>query len=236
MIRIRKSRDRGYADRGWLKSRFTFSFADYRDANHMGFGPLRVINEDWISPAGGFGPHAHRDMEIMTYVLEGHLEHRDSTGRHHVVGPNEIQTMSAGSGVVHSEVNPSDVEECHLLQIWIEPAKEDLVPGYQQVAYDPQARRNRFLCLAGPESTHTRTSTVIRQDAWLFTSELDPGRRLEREWTSGRRGWVQLVRGAISIDDVRLETGDGAAVLDQQRLTISAHGPRPAELLLFDLP
>ncbi len=202
----------------------------------MGFGPLRVINEDWIRPGTGFGPHAHRDMEILTYVLEGRIEHRDSAGNHHVVGPNEIQTMSAGSGVVHSEANPSEAEPLHLLQIWIEPSVEDLVPRYQQVAFDPRDRRNRLLELAGPGRDDSAPSTVIHQDVRVSVGELDPGIPLGIPLLAGRRGWVQMVRGAIRIDGVGLESGDGAAVEDQGVLTISTPGPDSAEFLFFDLP
>lgn len=236
MIRIRRSRERGYASRGWLESRFTFSFAGYHDENHMGFGPLRVINEDWIRAGTGFGAHAHRDMEILTYVIEGRLEHRDSAGNHHLVGPNEIQTMSAGSGVVHSEANASDTEPLHLLQIWIEPFAEDLVPRYQQVRFDPGDRRNRLLELAGPVSGDSGPSTVIHQDVRVSAGELDPELELGIPFPAGRRGWVQVVRGAIRIDGFELESGDGAAVEDQSGLTVSAPGPDSAEFLFFDLP
>jgi redox-sensitive bicupin YhaK (pirin superfamily) len=219
-----------------LESRFTFSFAGYHDPEHMGFGPLRVINEDWIRPGTGFGPHAHRDMEILTYVLEGRIEHRDSVGNHHVVGPNEIQTMSAGSGVVHSEANGSESEPLHLLQIWIEPSEDDLVPRYQQVAFDARDRRNRILELAGPGSGELLPPTIIHQDARVSVAELEPGFSMGLPLPNGRRGWVQVVRGAIRIGDIELESGDGAALEDQGTLTVSAPGPDSAEFLFFDLP
>jgi hypothetical protein len=236
MIRIRKSDERGQASRGWLESRFTFSFSDYHDPGHMGFGPLRVINEDWIAPGKGFGPHAHRDMEILTYILEGRLEHRDSTGEHHILGPNEIQTMSAGSGVVHSEVNPSSSEPCHLLQIWIEPAEEDLVPAYQQVAFNPESRRGKLLELAGPESGDPLPATTIHQDARLWTAELEPGGEIGIQRVPDRRRWIQLARGAVRVNGVDLEAGDGAAITDERELTISGPGKSSAEFLFFDLP
>src|SRR5687768_6566576 len=150
MIRLRKSQERGRADRGWLKGYFTFSFADYYDPEYMGFRALRVLNDDRIAPGRGFGPHAHRDMEIITYILDGHLLHRDSMGEQHVLGPNEIQTMSAGTGIVHSEFNASETEPVHSIQIWIEPVAEDLKPSYQQISFAPDEKRGRFRLLAAP--------------------------------------------------------------------------------------
>src|SRR5437867_12597245 len=159
MIKIRKSEERGHGDRGWLNAHYSFSFADYYDPAHMGFSALRVINDDHIAPGKGFGPHAHRDMEILTYVLEGRLLHRDSMGEQHVLGPNEIQTMSAGSGVVHSEFNASETEPVHLFQIWILPAAEDLQPSYQQIAFAPKEKRGRLRLLAAPERSGAETMT-----------------------------------------------------------------------------
>src|SRR5215470_6947373 len=165
MISIRRSHERGHADRGWNNSYFTFSFADFNDPAHMGFRALRIINEDRIAPGKGFGPHAHRDMEILTYVLEGQLLHRDSMGEQHVLGPNEIQMMSAGSGIVHSEFNASQTEELHLFQIWIFPDAEDLKPGYQQIAFDPAEKRARLRLLAAPEKIGDEPMTLIHQNA-----------------------------------------------------------------------
>src|SRR5215813_11668719 len=193
MINIRKSGDRGRGDRGWLKSYFTFSFADYHDPNQMGFRPLRIINEDRIAPGKGFGPRAHRDMEILTYVLEGHLLHRDSMGEQHVLGPNEIQMMSAGSGVVHSEFNASESEPVHLFQIWILPAAEDFEPSYQQIAFTPEEKRGRLRLLAAPEMRGNHTMTVIRQDARIYAAELRAdGDELQHSLPTGRHAWVQV--------------------------------------------
>src|SRR5215470_5361930 len=172
MIQIRKADERRHFDRGWNNSYFTFSFADFNDPAHMGFRALRVINEDTIAPGKGFGPHAHRDMEIFTYVLEGKLLHRDSMGEQHVLGPNEIQMMSAGSGVVHSEFNASETEPVHLFQIWILPAAEDFEPSYQQIAFTPEEKRGRLRLLAAPEMRSNQTMTVIRQDARIYAAEL----------------------------------------------------------------
>jgi len=165
MLKIRRSQERGQADHGWLKSRFTFSFADYYDPDQMGFRALRVINDDHIAAGKGFGPHAHRDMEILTYVLEGKVLHRDSTGNRFVLGPNEIQTMSAGSGIVHSEFNASQTEDLHLFQIWILPDSEDLKPGYQQIAFDPAEKRGRLRLLAAPDKSGSEPMTIIHQKA-----------------------------------------------------------------------
>ena len=236
MIRIRKSHERHHANRGWLDSYFTFSFADYYDPEHMGFRVLRVMNEDTIEPGGGFGPHAHRDMEIITYVLEGGIQHRDSMGEEHVVRPNEIQTMSAGSGVVHSESNPSSTEPVHLMQIWIEPAEEDLVPSYQQIGFDLDETRGRLRLLAGPQVDDPNTQTVIRQNARLFVGRLAESESVTAELAAGRHAWIQVVRGALSLNDQVLETGDGAAVSDESALTIEGSGAVDAEFLFFDLP
>src|SRR5262247_2599125 len=179
MISIRRSHERGHADRGWLNSYFTFSFADYQDPARMGFRALRVMNEDRIAPGKGFGPHAHRDMEILTYVLEGQLLHRDSMGEQHVLGPNEIQMMSAGSGVVHSEFNASETEPVHLFQIWILPAAEDFEPAYQQIAFAPEEKHGRLRLLAAPEMRGNPATTVIRQDARIYAAELPAGDGLQ---------------------------------------------------------
>src|SRR5215475_15518996 len=172
MISIRRSHERGHADRGWLNSYFTFSFADYQDPARMGFRALRVMNQDRIAPGKGFGPHAHRDMEILTYVLAGKLLHRDSMGEQHVLGPNEIQMMSAGSGVVHSEFNASETEPVHVIQIWISPQAEDLEPSYQQVAFNAEEKRGRLRLLAAPEANKDKAMTVIRQNARIYAAEI----------------------------------------------------------------
>lgn len=233
MIRIRKSDARGQGDRGWLQSRFTFSFADYHDESFMGFRSLRVMNEDRISPGKGFGPHAHRDMEIITYVLEGHLQHRDSLSGAHTMGPNEVQTMSAGNGVVHSEFNASQTEPVHLVQIWIEPSAEDLPPSYQQVAIPPAAKRGRLHLLAGPAG-HSNPATVINQDARLYLSELAAGESVRQPIPHDRHAWVQVVRGGVSLNGQSLGEGDGAAVSDESELAVTG-GAGGGEILLFDL-
>jgi quercetin 2,3-dioxygenase len=234
MITIRKNDSRFQADRGWLKSRFTFSFADYNDPAHAGFRSLRVMNEDRISPGKGFGPHAHRDMEIITYVLEGKLLHRDSMSGPHTMGPNEVQTMSAGNGVVHSEFNASQTEPVHLMQIWIEPSAEDLPPSYQQVAVPPSAKRGRLHLLAGPADPGRNPATTINQDAWLYVSELGAGEAVSQDLPSGRHAWVQVVRGEASLNGQALHEGDGAAVSGEPRIEVTG-GASGGEILLFDL-
>jgi redox-sensitive bicupin YhaK (pirin superfamily) len=234
MITIRKSETRGQGDRGWLQSRFTFSFADYQDPRFTGFRSLKVMNEDRISPGKGFGPHAHRDMEIITYVLEGRLRHRDSLSGAHVMGPNEIQTMSAGNGVVHSEYNGSETEPVHLVQIWIEPSAEDLPPAYQQVAIPPDGRRGRLHLIAGPRGAAEDAATVINQDARLYVAELGRGESVEQALAPGRHAWVQVVRGAVALNGQPLGEGDGAAISDEPALSLSG-ADEGGEILLFDL-
>ena len=234
MITIRKSETRGQGDRGWLQSRFTFSFADYQDPRFSGFRTLKVMNEDRISPGKGFGPHAHRDMEIITYVLEGKLRHRDSLSGAHVMGPNEIQTMSAGNGVVHSEFNGSDTEPVHLLQIWIEPSAEDLPPSYQQVGIPPEAKRGRLHMLAGPRAHEEDAATVINQDARLYVAELAGGESVARPLQPGRHAWVQVVRGTVSLNGQPLREGDGAAISEEPSVSVEGSGAG-GEILLFDL-
>src|SRR5918995_953762 len=185
MINIRKSDARGQGDRGWLKSHFTFSFADYHDPAFTGFRALKVMNEDRIAPGKGFGPHAHRDMEIITFVLDGRLAHRDSMSGPHTVGPNEIQTMSAGTGVVHSEFNASEDEPVHVMQIWIEPASENLVPSYQQVGIEPSDKRGKLRLLAAPPRSSGNPATTINQDAHLFVAELGRGDRVQHALGAG---------------------------------------------------
>jgi redox-sensitive bicupin YhaK (pirin superfamily) len=233
MIMLRPAGQRGHADRGWLNSWFTFSFADYHDPAHMGFRALRVINDDVIAPGKGFGAHAHRDMEIITYMLEGNLAHKDSTGEQHVIGPNTIQAMSAGTGIVHSEFNASENEASHSLQIWIEPAMEDAEPSYQQIAFSPAERRNRFRLLAGPHPHDG--SAVIRQDASVYAAEVSPGDTLHRNIAAGRHAWVQVARGRMVMNGHNLAAGDGAAISDEAELSFTGDGAGPAEFLYFDL-
>jgi redox-sensitive bicupin YhaK (pirin superfamily) len=236
MITIRKSGARGQADRGWLQSRFTFSFADYHDPNFIGFRALRVMNEDHIAPGQGFGPHAHRDMEIITFVMKGTLRHRDSMSGSHTLGPNEIQTMSAGNGIVHSEVNGSDTEPVHLMQIWIEPAAEDLPPGYQQVAIAPELKRGRLHLLAAPAGSTEKPATTINQDARLYVADLAAGETVQQPLGTNRHAWVQVIRGTAALNGVSLGQGDGAAVSGESELRVAGAGAEGAEVLVFDLP
>jgi redox-sensitive bicupin YhaK (pirin superfamily) len=236
MIRIRKSQDRGHADRGWLKANFSFSFADYADPENMGFRVLRVLNDDRIAPGRGFGPHAHRDMEIVTYVLEGGLLHRDSTGEQHVLRPNEVQTMSAGSGIVHSEFNASETEPVHSIQIWILPGSEDLQPAYQQIAFSPAEKRGRFRPLAGPRTTPDTPATVIHQDAWVYVTELDQDQTIRRPLEKSRHAFVQVLRGNVELNGHIMEEGDGAAVSNEAELSFTGREADGCEVMLFDLP
>jgi redox-sensitive bicupin YhaK (pirin superfamily) len=231
MITFRRSDERGHSNRGWLDSYFTFSFADYHDPQHRGFRSLRVINDDRIEPGKGFGPHAHRDMEIITYVLEGHLLHRDSMGERHVLGPNEVQTMSAGTGIIHSEFNASDSEPVHSIQIWIEPDAEDVRPSYQQIAFAPEEKSGRLHLLAGPEGGATR----IHQDARLYVTELGLNQKASHSLAPNRHAWVQVVRGAVTLNGHGLVEGDAAAVSDETSLAFAGAGNAGGELLLFDL-
>lgn len=233
MITIRRSQERGHADRGWLNTYHTFSFADYYDEAHMGFRALRVLNDDRIAPGKGFGAHAHRDMEILTYVLEGALAHRDSMGEQHVVGPNTIQAMSAGTGIVHSEFNSSKTEPVHLLQIWILPGVEDLEPSYQQISFAAGEKEGRLRLLASPEAA--KGAAVIHQDARVSVAALYSGERLEESIVPGRHAWVQVARGALSLNGQALGEGDGAAVSGERALSFTGEGGGGVEFLLFDL-
>jgi quercetin 2,3-dioxygenase len=235
MITVRKSEDRGHVDRGWINSHFTFSFGTYQHPEHTGFRALRVLNEDRIAPGKGFGPHAHRDMEIITYVVQGALAHRDSMGQRHAIGPNEIQVMSAGDGVVHSEFNGSDTEPVHLLQIWLDPQSEDLKPSYQQIAFSPEEKRGRARLLAAPAPNGDESVATINQDARLHVADLRPGESLTHSLGVGRHVWVQVVRGRVSVNGQSLNEGDGAAISDERALALAADGPDGGEILLFDL-
>jgi redox-sensitive bicupin YhaK (pirin superfamily) len=236
MINIRKSNERRHVDRGWLDSNFTFSFADYQDPSQMGFRVLRVMNNDRIAPGKGFGPHAHRDMEILTYILEGHLLHRDSMGEQHVIGPNEIQAMTAGSGVVHSEFNASETESVLLYQIWILPAAEDLEPSYQQIAFDPAEKRSRLRLLAAPEKNGDGAMTIINQNARMYVAELDRRDAVKHTLGSGRHAWIQVAKGNVILNGHAMQEGDGAAISDERELALIGNAPNGGEVLLFDLP
>ncbi len=235
MISIRKSADRGYADRGWLQSHATFSFGSYQDPRFNGFRALRVLNEDRIAPGKGFGPHSHRDMEILTYMVAGKLAHRDSLSGPHVLGQHELQAMSAGDGIVHSEFNASDTEPSHSLQIWIDPVAEDLAPRYQQVAFAADDIRGRWHLLAAPQSSDPARTAVINQQARVYVTAVGPGDRLTHTLAPGRHAWVQVVRGEVAVNAAALNAGDGAAVSDESALTVTGTGAGGGELLLFDL-
>jgi redox-sensitive bicupin YhaK (pirin superfamily) len=232
MIRLRRAAERGVANFGWLDSRHTFSFGDYHDPRHMGFGPLRVINEDRVSPGQGFGTHGHRDMEIISYVLEGALEHKDSIGTGSVIRPGDVQIMSAGTGIRHSEFNHSQTEPVHFLQIWIVPGREGIAPRYAQKTFPAADKRGR-LHLVG--STDGRDgSVVIHQDAMMFAALLDKGEQVTHALAPGRKGWLQVAHGAVVLNGNELATGDGASVEGESTLTIAAKDDG-TEILLFDL-
>jgi len=236
MLTIRKSNERGHADHGWLDSHHTFSFANYYDPAHMGFRSLRVINEDRVAEGRGFGAHAHRDMEILTYVLSGKLAHKDSMGHTEVLGPNEIQKMSAGSGVVHSEFNGSDTEPTHFFQIWIEPKTRGTTPAYEQLKFEAEEKRNRFKLLASP--TPAPGAATLNQDAKVSVAELEPGHKLEYDLGTNRHAWLHVIRGEVSVNGKSLSTGDAVAVEKEQKLDITAQdsaGSHKSEILLFDL-
>ena len=233
MIEVRRSKDRGHLDHGWLDTYHTFSFASYYDPRHMGFRSLRVINEDRVAAGRGFGMHGHNDMEILTYVLQGSLAHKDSMGHEEALGPNEIQRMSAGTGIMHSEYNPSSSDPLHLFQIWIEPASYGTRPSYEQLRFDPVEKKNRLKHLAGPEGGNG--AARINQDANVFVSELEQGVELPYRLGKGRGAWIHVVRGDVSVNGSELKTGDAAAVTAEENLTIKATGATPSEILLFDL-
>ncbi len=234
MITVRPSGARGHFDHGWLDTRHTFSFADYHDPAHMGFRALRVINEDRVRPGEGFGTHGHRDMEILSYVLSGALAHQDSTGGGGVLRPGEVQRMSAGTGVMHSEFNGSKEEPVHFLQIWIVPDRAGHRPSYEQKAYPEAERRGRLRLVASPDGAEG--STTLHQDARVYATLLAPGERAEHALAAGRHAWVQVARGELALNGTALRAGDGAAVSDERALALVAAGKETAEVLVFDLP
>ncbi len=234
MITVRRAQDRGRADHGWLDTRHTFSFAEYHDPRHMGFGPLRVINEDRVKPGAGFGTHGHRDMEILSYVLEGELAHRDSMGNGSVIRPGEVQRMTAGTGVTHSEANPSPERPVHFLQIWIIPERQGLQPGYEQRAFPEAERRGRLRLVASSDGRDG--SLTVHQDAAVFVALLAHGEAVSHALATGRRAWVQVARGSVTVGGERLTAGDGASIEHEDAVRIAGDGPEAAEVLLFDLP
>jgi redox-sensitive bicupin YhaK (pirin superfamily) len=231
VITVRKARERGHARHGWLESFHTFSFAGYHDPRQMGFRDLRVINEDRVEPGRGFGTHSHRDMEIVSYVLEGALAHRDSLGNGSVIRPGDVQRMSAGTGVSHSELNPSASEPVHFLQIWILPEREGLAPSYEQKHFPAQERTGRLRLVASHDGRDG--SVRVHQDADLYAALLGTGESVAHALRPGRHAWLQVARGRCTLNGVALEAGDGAAVSEERSLRLAGAGD--AELLLFDL-
>ena len=231
MMRIRKAEERGHADLGWLKTHHTFSFATYQDPKHVHFRALRVMNEDFVAPGMGFGTHPHDNMEIVTYVLQGALEHKDSMGNGEVLRPGEFQRMSAGSGITHSEFNPSATEPVHLYQIWLFPDTRDVEPSYEQKRFPEEGRRNAFQLVASPQGKDD--SLRIQQDAAIYLATLEPGANLQRHFAQDRYGWVQVLRGAVEVNGASLRAVDGAALSAEPELTLRAH--ESAEVMVFDL-
>lgn len=231
MLQVRRSTERGHESHGWLDSRHTFSFADYFDPRHMGFGALRVINEDRVQAGAGFPPHSHRDMEIISYVLEGALAHKDSLGSGSVIRPGDVQRMSAGTGVQHSEYNASTTEPVHFLQIWILPARQGLPPSYEEKHFDEADLRGRWRLVASPDA---RAGSVrLHQNAFLYATRVTGGETLEHALTPGRKAYLHVARGSIQMNDLALTAGDGVAVTHESQVRITARGP--GEALLFDL-
>jgi redox-sensitive bicupin YhaK (pirin superfamily) len=231
VINIRRSSDRGQADFGWLKARYTFSFARYYDPKFMGFRALRVMNEDRVAPGRGFGTHPHDNMEILTYIVSGRLQHKDSSGGAAVIGAGDVQHMTAGSGVEHSEVNPSTEEPVHLLQIWLEPDTQNLTPSHEEGHFSTVQDRNRLKLVAAKDPTDG--ALPVHQDVRLFAATLDRGREVKHSLAKGRHAWVQVIRGGVDVNGTTMEAGDGAAVSDEAALAITAS--QEAEFLVFDL-
>ena len=231
MINIRRSNERGHANHGWLDTHFSFSFADYYDPKFMGFRNLRVINEDFIEPAQGFPKHGHRDMEIITYMISGELSHRDSMGNGETIRPNEVQRMTAGTGVLHSEYS-SPTDKTHLLQIWILPEKRNLQPGYEQKEFPAEDKNGQLRLIASRGGNDG--SVHINQDVKVYASMLTDGKQLSLDLADGRHAWIQLISGSLDVNGEKLEAGDGAAVSDEKKLDLKA-GAGNTEFLLFDL-
>jgi hypothetical protein len=231
MIRIRRSDERGAANHGWLDTRYTFSFSDYFDPDHVQFRALRVMNEDRVAPGAGFPTHGHRDMEILTVVLEGAIAHKDSLGHGETLRPGEVQYMSAGTGIRHSEFNPSETEPVHLYQIWLLPDRPGHEPTYGQRRFDEAGRHNRLQVVASPDGRDG--SLAIRQDATVSLVNLEEGRSIDYPLAPGRHAWLQVMRGSVAVNGQALAEGDGAAISGESALEVRADGP--AEVLLFDL-
>jgi quercetin 2,3-dioxygenase len=231
MIRVRQAAERGHFDHGWLDTHHTFSFGDYYDPKHMGFRSLRVINDDRVQPGQGFGMHSHRDMEIVTYVLDGALEHKDSMGNGSIIRAGELQRMTAGTGVRHSEFNPSDTEWVHLYQIWLLPQQKGLEPSYEELAVGEEQKQGRFRLVASPDGADG--SLTIHQDARLYLASLMPGEGVAHDIERGRAVWLQVLRGSVNVLGNDVAAGDGVAVTDENAISIQA--TVPSEVLLFDL-
>jgi quercetin 2,3-dioxygenase len=231
MIALRKSQERGHANHGWLDSYHTFSFADYYDPGAMGFGTLRVINEDRVAPGMGFGTHPHRDMEIISYVLDGALAHKDSMGTGSVIRPGDVQRMSAGTGVSHSEFNPSPTDKVHFLQIWIEPSQLGIEPSYEQKTFSPEQKKGRLRLVASPDAAEG--SVKIHQDALVYAALLDGDDAVTYALPPGRRAYLHVARGKVELNGAEMAHGDGAKISGEKELRLS--GGRDAEVLLFDL-
>ena len=231
MITIRKAEERGHFDFGWLNTYHSFSFGEYYDPKHTRFRTLRVINEDFVQPGHGFPTHGHRDMEIVTYVLQGALEHRDSMGTGSIIRRGDAQRMSAGTGVTHSEANPSPDEPVHLLQIWIFPSEQDMHPEYEEKKFSDEDKRNKLRLIVSPDGSDG--SVKIHQDAKIYASLLDEREVVVHTLENGRRAWLQVAAGSVTLNDIALKQGDGAAVSGETSLTTAAN--EPAEVLLFDL-
>ena len=232
VIEIRRSEERGHARHGWLDSFHSFSFADYHDPAHMGFGALRVINEDRVQPGQGFGTHGHRDMEIISYVLDGGLAHRDSMGNGSTIRPGDVQRMSAGTGVMHSEFNASASDPVHFLQIWIEPARRGVKPGYEEKRFDAESKRAQLRLIASPDGAGG--SVAINQDARVYASLLDGADAVDHELAAGRRAYVHVVKGEATVNGLRVKAGDAVKLVDERR--VRAGSATDAEILVFDLP
>jgi len=231
MLTLRRSTERGHADHGWLKTFHSFSFADYYDPRHMGYGALRVINDDRVQAGKGFGTHPHRDMEIITYILDGELQHRDSMGNGSVIRRGDVQRMSAGTGVLHSEFNPSPANPVHLLQIWIEPSASGIAPGYEQKHYGDEEKRGRLKLIASPDGADDSVS--IHQDARVYAALLAQADTVAHRLSAGRKAYVHVATGAAVVNGERLEAGDAAKIAQEQAIEIA--GAPDAEVLLFDL-
>lgn len=231
MLAIRRSQERGHANHGWLDTHYTFSFADYYDPGHVHFRTLRVINDDRVAGGGGFPMHPHRDMEIVTYVLEGGLEHRDSMGNGSVIRPGDVQRMSAGTGVTHSEFNASKTEPVHLLQIWMFPERKGIKPSYEQKMFSEADKRSRLRLVASPDGRDG--SVTIHQDNELYATVLRKGDQVRHELKPERHAWVQVARGSVKLNGQELAEGDGAAISEEKAIELA--GVKDAELLLFDL-